>query len=193
MKLNASYWDDRYISGTIPWDIGYASPAIKLYFEKVSRDAKILIPGAGKAHEAAWLMKQGFEQVYVCDWAEHALEYFLEMVPDFPRDQLIIGDFFKIEDTFDYIIEQTFFCALDPALRKNYTLKMKDLLRPGGRLVGLLFASVFDRPGPPFGGTKAEYLALFSPHFDIIQMEITDLSIPPRMGNELFFEMKRGD
>lgn len=193
MKLDAAYWDERYVQGTIPWDIGYASPAIKRYFEKVDKKAKILIPGAGKAYEAAWLMEQGFTTVYVCDWAEHAIAYLIEKVPDFPKEHLIVGDFFKLEDQFDYIIEQTFFCALDPSMREAYTQKMHELLKPGGKLVGLLFASYFEKDGPPFGGTKDAYLQLFTPYFKVLHMDITPHSIPPRMGNELFFETERKD
>ena len=68
---------------------------------------------------------------------------------------------------------------------------MGQLLRGKGKLVGLLFAQEFNRPGPPFGGTVNEYRALFSPHFDILQMDIAPDSIKPRLGNEIFILLQK--
>ncbi|MBI5915222.1 MAG: SAM-dependent methyltransferase, partial [Bacteroidetes bacterium] len=92
---------------------------------------------------------------------------------------------------FDLMLEQTFFCAIPPSLRTDYVNKAAQLLPPGKTLAGLLFASHFGKPGPPFGGTEAEYRKLFSPHFFIEAMEMCKNSILPRTGNELFFQLIR--
>ncbi len=101
------------------------------------------------------------------------------------------GDFFTHNGQYDLIIEQTFFCAIDPALRKNYVQKMADLLAPGGTLTGVLFNKHFDFEGPPFGGSKQEYENLFSPFFDIKILETNNHSSPKRKGKELFFNFKK--
>lgn len=105
--------------------------------------------------------------------------------------QVICGDFFEHQGKYDYIIEQTFFCALHPSLRSDYVQKMVELLTEKGKLAGLLFNKDFGNPTPPFGGNKTEYEKLFSPYFHILQLSPTDLSIAPRKGTELFFELSK--
>ena len=96
------------------------------------------------------------------------------------------SDFFDLTGKFDLILEQTFFCALDPDVRRNYVIKMHDLLQPKGKLAGLLFGCEFEKAGPPFGGNSDSYHALFQDLFEIQIMEPCYNSIPPRQGNELF-------
>ena len=102
--------------------------------------------------------------------------------------QIIQGDFFHLDESYDLILEQTFFCAIDPALRPDYVKQAYKLLNYGGRIAGLLFNTDFKKPGPPFGGSQAEYKNLFKPYFEVIQIGISKNSVLPRLGRELFFE-----
>ena len=61
------------------------------------------------------------------------------------------------------ILEQTFFCALDPALRDRYVAHMEQLLAPGGKLVGVLFNDTLNADRPPFGGSQGGVRASFPP------------------------------
>ncbi len=99
-------------------------------------------------------------------------------------------DFFKHEGKYHLILEQTFFCALDPGIRPHYARKMHELLGEDGVLAGLLFKIEFDKSGPPFGGSEEEYKALFNPYFTILQWEDCKESIPQREGTELLFALK---
>ena len=192
VKLDQTFWNNTYKTDSTPWDIGHISPPIKNFVDSLpDRNLSILIPGGGKSHEAVYLHENGFSNVHVCDWAALAFESLKMKCPNFPEEHIIIGDFFNIEGQYDLILEQTFFCALLPSQRANYVNKVADLLKEGGMLAGLLFASHFETPGPPFGGTKNEYLALFGKLYDILVMETAQNSILPRMGNELFFKMKK--
>ena len=48
IKLDKAYWDSRYQSDNIGWDIGFVSPAIKNWFDILeNKDLQIFIPGAG--------------------------------------------------------------------------------------------------------------------------------------------------
>ncbi len=191
-QLSQQYWAQRYQEGQTGWDIGHASPPIIRYMSQTTdRSQRILIPGAGRAYEAVWLHRHGFTQVWVCDWVASAFEHLQAAAPDFPDEHILVADFFQLQQAFDLIIEQTFFCAIDPALRPDYVHQSARLLRPGGILAGLLFAEYFEQPGPPFGGTAEEYRPLFSPFFDILHMDIAPDSIAPRAGRELFIEMRR--
>ena len=191
-SLNADYWNERYLHHDTPWDIGSVSPPLQHFFEQLpDKNMRILIPGAGHAHEVGYLFQQGFTEVYVCDWAHQALQEFLNDYPDFPQDHLLEEDFFKLKGQYDLIVEQTFFCALLPKQRPDYARKMHTLLFPDGCLMGLLFAEEFPFEGPPFGGTKAAYLSYFEPFFQVQRMEIAPDSIRPRAGREFFFLLKK--
>lgn len=188
---NADYWQERYLENKTAWDLGQVSPPLKAYFDQLrDKTIDILIPGAGNAYEAEYLHFLGFENVYVVDWANQAIENIKNRLPNFPKEQLIAMDFFELDLKFDLIIEQTFFCALNPNLRKAYVSKMKSLLKPGGKLVGLLFQIPLNADMPPFGGCKEEYLELFEKDFEVLSMESAYNSIAPRQNNELFVKMK---
>ncbi|MDX1943128.1 MAG: SAM-dependent methyltransferase [Saprospiraceae bacterium] len=191
-QLTPNYWNERYLHQNTPWDIGSVSPALKNYLDQVTNPMlPILIPGAGNAYEAIYAHRQGFQNVFVCDWAPAAFEHLKRQAPDFPIHHLLVEDFFRLEMEVDVILEQTFFCAIDPTLRKAYVKKAFELLAPDGKLTGLLFAQHFEHDGPPFGGSQEEYMQLFSPYFHILYMDININSIEPRKGRELFFECQK--
>ncbi len=190
MNLDAEYWEQRYRAGTTGWDIGSPSTPLKEYIDQLQDPSKkILIPGAGNAYEAEYLHQKGFANTYIIDFSETALTNFKKRVPDFPSSHILQGNFFDLEERYDLILEQTFFCALDPTLRPSYGKKMHALLEPGGILAGLLFDFPLTNEGPPFGGSAEEYLEYFAPNFLIEKMERAYNSIPPRAGKELFFRL----
>ncbi len=190
--LDAAFWDAHYKNNQTGWNIGYASTPLKEYIDQLTdKNQKILIPGAGNAYEAEYLFKNGFTNVYVADISLYPLKNLQNRVPDFPEEHLLHRNFFDIQETFDLIIEQTFFCTFNPPSRKEYVNKMYDLLNPNGKLVGLFFTFPLTEEGPPYGGDKATYSNLFSSTFEIRIMEPAYNSIKPRMGNELFFIMQK--
>jgi len=187
MNLDQQYWEDRWDKGETGWDIGYPSPALSDYFNQLdNKELKILVPGGGNAYEVEYLHQRGFTNVYLLDISKKALESFHKRYPDFPEEHLIHDDFFSHEGEYDLIVEQTFFCALDPSLRQNYCLKMLELLKPGAKIMGLLFNAELNKDHPPFGGFKQEYEDLFSLFFNIKLMEEAHNSIKPRESRELF-------
>ncbi|UOQ71987.1 methyltransferase domain-containing protein [Hymenobacter cellulosilyticus] len=195
LQLDAAYWNGRYTAGQTGWDTGAITPPLRDYFQQLSlpRTARILIPGAGRGYEAEYLHTAGFENVFVADIAPEALRDLHQRVPGFPSGHLLEQDFFALPTapTYDLIVEQTFFCALDPSLRPSYARQCAALLRPGGTLMGLLFDTEFAQAGPPFGGSKAEYEVYFAPYFDLVHFAPAYNSIKPRQGKELFICLKR--
>lgn len=188
--LTSEYWDNRYLESTTIWDLGIISAPLKEYLEKLTdKNISILIPGCGNAHEAEWLMKNGFTNVTLIDIADEAVK---GLKAKFKNEEerghirILFQDFFLLHQTFDLIIEQTFFCALDPNLRKHYVKQMSSLLSAKGKLVGVLFATEFEKEGPPFGGSGEEYQALFEKHFAKLKIEPCYNSVAPRAGNEFF-------
>ena len=134
---------------------------------------------------------KGFNNVYVVDVSKTALQKFKSRVPNFPENQIINQDFFKIKNSFDLIIEQTFFCAINPALRKSYAKQMHKLLYPKGKLVGVLFSVKLNDDKPPFGGCIEEYKKYFHSNFNILTMEDCYNSVESRKGKELFILLQK--
>ncbi|WP_255572911.1 TPMT family class I SAM-dependent methyltransferase [Hanstruepera marina] len=192
IDLSESFWDNRYQNNETGWDIGGISTPLKAYADQLkNKDQKILIPGAGNAYEAEYLWYNGFKNVTVVDWSKTALNNITNRVPDFPKSQLIHGDFFELHYTFDLILEQTFFCAINPNLRQEYANKMHQLLNANGKLVGLLFNDKLNNDHPPFGGSKPEYINYFKPFFELEIMEACYNSIGSRDGRELFIKFTK--
>lgn len=212
-NLNETYWTKRYLDGDAGWDIGYVSTPLKNYFDQITnKHIRILIPGAGNAYEAEYLVNSGFENVYVCDLSAEPLNNLQKRCPQLKKENLIQGDFFELKNhsqtghfersraenpkessepipTFDLIVEQTFFCALNPSLRKKYFEKMYSLLHQDGHLMGVLFDDVLNTDKPPFGGNKAEYLTYIGEGFTIKTFDRCYNSIEPRQERELFINL----
>ena len=184
-SLDAQYWSERYHDGRTGWDIGYASPQLIAFASEFPKNARILIPGCGRAYEAEALHRLGYTEVHIVDWSREPLVDFARRVLDFPGAHLIQSDFFELDGGFDLILEQTFFCALSPDLRDRYVAKVHSLLNEGGVLAGLLFDFPLTHEGPPFGGSAEEYRLRFADFFDLDRMDRADLSIEPRAGREL--------
>lgn len=185
--LDEKFWTSRYQQADTGWDTGSITTPLKEYVDQLqNKQLEILIPGAGNAHEAEYLFLNGFTNTTVVDLSEEPLKNLKKRVPAFPDKQLIQGNFFDLEKKFDLVIEQTFFCAIDPALRAAYAKKMHEVLKPGGKLVGVLWDAEMNKEHPPFGGNKTEYLGYFEPYFEIRKMEACYNSIKPRAGREMF-------
>lgn len=192
MDLSEKKWDKRYQNNDIGWDLGEISTPIKTYFDQLeNKELKILIPGGGNSYEAEYLFKLGFKNVFVIDLSKTAIENIKKRVLNFPALQLIHGNFFELDNKFDLIIEQTFFCAIDPKLREKYTLKMHQLLKPNGKVVGVLFNVPLNKDRPPFGGHKNEYINYFSPYFNIDFIDKCYNSFGNRKNRELFIKLRK--
>lgn len=190
--LDENYWSQRYTDQQTGWDIGHVSPPIENYINQLSnKELKILIPGCGNGYEGEYLHQKGFPNVYQMDLSKNALNNFHSRVPSFPEEHLLHQDFFRHNEKYDLIFEQTFFCALNPNLRSSYVQSMAKKLLPGGKIVGLLFNTPLFTDHPPFGGSKVEYIPLFEKKFYIKTMETAYNSIPPRADSELFIILEK--
>ncbi len=191
--MNTSeFWNKKYIAKTTGWDIGGVSKPLVEYIDQLEdKNIKVLFPGAGHAYDAEYMYNAGFKNVYVVDVAQAAADAFLKRVPHFPKNQFLVSDFFTLSESFDLIIEQTFYCAIPPALRDDYVKKMYEILNPSGKLAGVLFTFPLTENGPPFGGSMEEYRERFSNKFIIRTLAKCNNSIESRMGNEAFVILEK--
>ena len=99
-----------------------------------------------------------------------------------------VSSFFmtKYNNSFDYILEQTCFCAIDPKNRHQYSNVAYDLVKVGGRLIGLWMPLDKDikEGGPPFGVKEDEVKKLFSKQWKITEDCFPVQSIQARKGRE---------
>jgi hypothetical protein len=192
INLSEEFWNQKYKSNKTGWDLGVVSRPLKEYFDQLTnKDQNILIPGGGYSYEAEYLHRLGFKNVFVVDLSKAPLENIQKRLPTFPTEHLVQKDFFDLEIKFDLIIEQTFFCAIDPKLRQEYVVKAHQLLDDNGKIVGLLFNTPLNTEHPPFGGSKEEYIAYFKTYFEISLLEKSYNSVENRLGRELFFKFKK--
>ena len=189
--MNATYWSSRYKNHETAWDIGDASrPLIHLFKKIENKNLNILIPGCGNAYEADYLFQNGFGNVFIMDIAIEPLIEFRQRNKTFPKQHILHEDFFKHKGQYDLIVEQTFFCAISPKMRQDYVKKCHELLKENGKIIGVLFDREFEG-GPPFGGSKAEYLRLFKSHFSPVTIKDCNHSIKPRAGSEIIINCEK--
>lgn len=191
--LNENYWSSRYKNNDVAWDMGEVSPPLKEYFDQLTdKYITILIPGCGNAYEAEYLLQQGFKNITLIDISPLPVDKLKKQFSAFLNKEIhiICGDFFTLNQTFDLIVEQTFFCAIYPSLRTDYANKMHELLNANGKLTGVFFNRTFDA-GPPFSGSRTEYNLLFKNKFQIRTMDECFNSINPRKGSELFVILQK--
>jgi methyl halide transferase len=190
MKFDEAYWSAKYQQQLMGWDTGSITTPLKEYIDQLEdKSTRILVPGCGNGHEVRYLHDQGFTKVTVIDLSAEPFKELREKCPDWSAESFIVGDFFDHTGQYDLIIEQTFFCALDPKLRQAYANKMFELLAPKGRLVGVLFNIPLNSTHPPFGGDKEDYAEFFTGQFDFKVFDQCYNSIKPRAGEELFINL----
>ena len=192
LNLGKLYWNKQYESNTTGWDLGEVSPPIKAYIDQIeNKNCRILIPGCGNTYEADYLLQQNFTNITIIDIAPTLVKKLNIKYADNPNIHIILGDFFTHEGQYDLIIEQTFFCAINPTLRELYVKKMNELLAPNGKLMGVLVNRTFDVQGPPFGGSQDEYKKSFEPNFDFMHFIPCYNSYHKRANTELFILLQK--
>ena len=188
--FDEKFWSSRYQAGLTGWDTGSITTPLQEYIDQlIDTSISILIPGAGNGYEAQYLVQKGFTDVAVIDISDFPLER-LSQTPEASRLNLIKGDFFEHQASYELIIEQTFFSAIHPTQRIAYCQKMLELLEKEGRLVGVLFDDPLFSDHPPFGGTREEYQKLFESFFQVDVLERCYNSIPPRQNREVFINLR---
>ena len=194
-NLDAEFWESHYREGNTAWDLGApAPPFVDLLAEGVPpAPGSMIVLGAGRGHDALLFARHGF-RVTALDFAESAGRETQEAARVVGLSvETVRYDFFALppeyDGAFDYVLEHTFFVAIDPGRRKEYVRIVRRLLKPGGLLIALFYAH--GRPGgPPFTTSADEVRALFGQDFAIERLEVPTRSVKPRQGKELLALMR---
>jgi methyl halide transferase len=186
--LDATFWEEKYQDGTPRWDLGQpAPPLVKFLTLEAPVPGRIAILGAGRGHDALLFAERGFE-VVAFDFAPSAIVAGTTAAQNRGLSvQFLQRDIFTLaaefENHFDYVLEHTCFCAIDPNQRSAYVKVVQSILRPGGKLIALFWAH--ERPGgPPFGVTVPALYQYFAPYFDFLLFDLASDSVESRNGEE---------
>ena len=196
---NSLFWDNKYKKNEFSWDIGKPTP----YFVNWSKSIKnkksknILIPGCGISQDVLYLSKSGFN-IYACDFSDTAIQTLsIYNKENNTNINLIHSDFFNLKDEyssfFDYILEYTFYCAINPNKRLLYVKNCNILLKNKGMLIGIMLPIGNDTvaSNPPFSVTLNELKDNFSSYFILEKLYPNNLSIQKRQGLEYIVKYKK--
>jgi len=189
IDLNAEAWEKRYQENRDPWDLGCPAPPFINLLASVQapKPGRMAVLGCGSGQDAMLFSTAGFD-VIGFDFAPSAIARASSIAKARELNvKFLQRNIFELQaeflHSFDYVLEHTCFCAIDPTLRSQYVQLVKNLLRPNGQLIALFFThSRLD--GPPFGVKPQEILDSFLPYFDIILFKAAKDSIASRKGEE---------
>lgn len=191
-----SFWEESYRSGRTGWDLGMPTPVFQRLAEsEIFSPGKMLVICAGRGYDARLFARRGF-QVTAVDFADQAVKEMQSMLnPDLSME-VIQADLFDLpafmQEEFDYILEYTCFCAIDPQRRTDYIESVSSLLKPGGYYIALAFPIAQRTGGPPFLVTPDELIdPLGERGFELITREIPGDSVPGREGIEELLILKK--
>lgn len=171
------FWQGRWQTGQTGWDLGGAHPLLKSLVEEargwgcLEPGARVLEPGAGRAHNGVALARYGFE-VTSFDGVAEAVEAAQKLYGDTPHWTMVQADALQVNPVwvgqFDAVLDRAMLCALPPQARRAYVQACFEHLKPGGAFLSLLFTEVVHdggKLGPPFQITLQDLSHLMAPYF----------------------------
>jgi SAM-dependent methyltransferase len=189
-------WQADYERKTDGWDLGGPTPAFRRLAESGKfRPGRMIVLGAGRGHDARMFARHGFE-VTAVDFAAHAVDEMRRLALAEAPVAILQYDLFSLpadlDGVFDYVLEYTCFCAIDPERRGEYAALVNRLLKPDGMYIDLAFPLDGRAGGPPFAVSAAEMVKLFQERgFELSSREIPADSILQRRGKEELFVFHR--
>ncbi|PXA03029.1 thiopurine S-methyltransferase [Coraliomargarita sinensis] len=191
-------WDKAYEVDETPWDKGYAAPPLMKFLKEHSLQGRALVPGCGTGHDVRLLAKHGV-QVTGLDIAPGALRKAAAFAP-VGGESYVLGDFLNPEaglsGSFDWVVEHTCLCAIEPSQREAYLSSLNKVLKRGGQFLAVFFREVsnYDGDGPPHPISGEEIHALFHDDFELVESYTPRETYPSRpVGcEEVCWMRKRG-
>jgi hypothetical protein len=184
------FWNTRFAAGKTPWDYRGVPDRLKTCLSR-TKPGRALIPGCGSAYEVAAFHATGWS-VTAIDFSPVAVERAKNLLGSL-GELVVLGDFFKHpfgKSVFDVVYERTFLCALPPRLWIDYATRMRELIRPSGKLAGFFLYGEEPEP-PPYPMTSAQAGELFKRDFVLTGDEPVTGSLPVFAGKERWQEWTR--
>jgi SAM-dependent methyltransferase len=184
-----AFWDEVYQGGRAGWDLGGPTPALRRLLDSGRfAPGRLIVLGAGRGHDAREFARRGFA-VTAVDFAANAVHDMRALADPLAPVEILQTDLFALPRSFggvfDYVLEYTCFCAIDPSRRAEYADLVARLLRPHGTYLALLFPLDQHVGGPPFAVSLPETQALFERRGFRLQYQETPVdSVVQRRGLE---------
>lgn len=182
-------WEADYQRGTAGWDLRGPTPVFKrLASSGQLEPGRMIVLGAGRGHDAREFARRGFH-VTAVDFSPYAVREMQRLAEPGAPVEVSQADIFALppafDGVFDYVLEYTCFCAIDPPRRPAYVDLVARLLRPGGTHIHLAFPLDDRAGGPPFAVSRSELFAFFGARgFTLLRRETPADSVPQRRGLE---------
>lgn len=191
-----SYWNAIYLSEKPGWDKGRVSPPIARLASEgfLPERARVVVPGAGRGHDAIHLASLGF-RVTAIDFAEEAAKGIRENAAKAGLAlDVLQADVFTLgrspAGAFDAVCEHTCMCALDPKRWDEWAKTVHAMLAVRGIYFGVFYAHRREG-GPPHAISEQRVRELFSELFELERLRVAADGFPERLCNELEFVFRK--
>jgi ubiquinone/menaquinone biosynthesis C-methylase UbiE len=191
-------WEADYQRGTDGWDLGGPTPVFRrLASSQRFQPGPMIVLGAGRGHDAREFARHGFN-VTAVDFSPYVVQQMRKLADPQAPIKILQSDIFtlpsELNHSFDYVLEYTCYCAIDPKRRAEYADLVTRLLKDHGLFIDLAFPLDQRKSGPPYAVTESEILNLFLKRgFQLMSREKPEDSIKPRrQAEELFIFQKNG-
>ena len=190
------FWEDIYKRNDIGWDLNGPTPIFNKIANKL-KPGRVIILGSGRGHDAIIFSKLNFE-VTAVDFAPSAINYLEKLckknnvkVNAVQSDIFSLGKYY--DNYFDYIIEQTCFCAIDPKRREEYERLVFRILNSAGNLIGLWYPldKAIEDGGPPWGVSRSNLKNIFEKRWIVTKELFSELSVKKRKQREKLIIFKK--
>ena len=191
-------WEADYRAQTDGWDLAGPTPVLKRLADSGRfPPGRMLVPCAGRGHDAREFARHRFD-VTAIDFSAYAVQEMERLADPQAPVHIIQQDMFQLphewDGSFDYVLQYTCFCAIDPKRREDYAELIGRLLKPGGTYIDLAFPLDGRPGGPPYAVSEAEIAALFERRgFKLLLEEKPEDSVSPRRGAEKLLVFRRTD
>src|SRR5690349_18577859 len=133
MYYTQADWDELYRLRETPWEKGKPHPALVDFLsEHGPLTGDIFVPGCGSGHDVRALSTKA-NHILGVDIATRAIAK-AQARAKIANEEFLLADLFNLpaqfDQQFDRVFEHTCFCAIDPALRKQYVDTIVRLLKP---------------------------------------------------------------
>ena len=168
---SVAFWQERFESGSTPWDRGEPNPALAPLLARgiMPAGARVLVPGCGAGHEVALLAAAGYRTIAV-DYAPAAVELTRARLTQAGlQAEVIEADLLAWAPAapLDAVWDQACLAALHPDLWIAYAQRLASWLAPDGTLMLMAVQAERDSrregriEGPPYHCDVNAMRALF--------------------------------
>ncbi len=174
------FWHNKWASNQIGFHLEDVNPLLREHWAalKPQREERVFVPLCGKSEDLVWLASkhddvQGVELSQIAIRSFFAEHFYTPMVTtingqhelyQFDELSIYVGDYFTAPmQSTDLIYDRAALVALPQEMREEYVTRLKQLLKPNGRI--LLVTMDYpqqEMSGPPFSVPQVEVEQLFA-------------------------------